>query len=457
MGTLVSYRNPRFSYIHTLADFGSSGVTSVYFNDPVTRIFDYQSKTLAGLDDTGAVPVLIYQRDLTKKATFYQLDRIIVPAGHNWGSARALNFGIWPTLDTTPGTQDPIDVADGSTDLDYWCPHDGLFEIEIDPSSSQSDALGLRIHWNHSQTTSEDHTIGELWWTNTVQPSSGIAYGWTDVIEPVMSRARMANGATYVNVLGDSQRRFTLQHIALSGNDMLLYDELLRYVGYGVKPFYFDHPDSADKERDINTFEDDTDLVNLVNATVTDVLTDGPDPTKTVSSISATLTGTASADLYNTNFESSTDTDWRNSILQIDMKLPSPIAWFDDPEKIKIKVFDTSLGFSMYYPMTGYQASASADKWVRCSMDIELDAVEGESTGDQAGFCDLSAIQLVRFEFSPSSTASIRIANMRIIEKSKQPVLVEIASYSKRQESRVPVGPAGTTWTVDLEMIEVTT
>lgn len=456
----MSYRNPRFSYAHTLADVGDDGfgsTTDAYLTAR-TRLLDYQKQVLAGQSD--AFNETWFKRATTLQQTYQRLFRIIIPDGHNFGNDRNLQFGWFDTF-TEDATTVPLAVLNDGAQIESYCPATGIFSIELEAGDTDDLEFAAMLYWAHWTGLANGLPgLGEMWWTNLVQTTTGAHFGWEDVFEPTQSRFESQTGAVYTNVLGEPRRRFTLDHHGMSGSDYQLYRELWRYTGYGSKPFWYDHLDSADVERSVNTLEDFNDITSEVNLVAAISSANAPDGVSDCTQLVA-LAGslTASGALGAPVFEDSTDTDWRNSILQFDILFVTDADWFDVAADFRIRVLSAETnGESFYQPLNGYLDNKDPDVWIRVQVDLELD-VQPDAPDPTRGYCDLTDVTQLQFIFEPEAGGdAIKLANVRLIDKTKQPVLVEMipGRLRNQQDRRAPKNSFGPAYTIHMEMLEVT-
>ena len=98
----MSYRNPRFSYVHTLRDIGDGGFTAntdaFRADTPRTRLMDDQAQALCGQSDTPA-QLIEFEKYQGVPAGFSPLRRVLIPAGHNFGLDRSIQMQHWSQCD----------------------------------------------------------------------------------------------------------------------------------------------------------------------------------------------------------------------------------------------------------------------------------------------------------------------------------------------------------------------
>lgn len=452
----MSYRNPRFSYIHTLRETGDAGflagTDTFQTATPRTRLLDNQSRVMCGQSDSAQE--IVFEKKTASAEGFSPLHRVIIPAGHNYGMDRAVRL----RLDDVAGggTLAAPPLSDGST-ISRVLPSSHHIIWDIDTTDALE--LGLTLETKHWASLSGDNpSIGELWWTNIAQPTTGIAREWDDFREPTITRTRSKSGATYTSIDGDPRRRFTLEHRALTGTDLALYDDLVRRVGYGAQPFWYEHPDSGDEITLVNALADDA-VLTAVGGTKSEISTGAPDGAADCVQLSNT-TGAVEAQLYldSTDFVTGVSTDWRNSILQFDCKVVSTSSWVTATSKLYVDLVSSTpnSGSSKLNYCAGMINAADAGNWFRVQVDLEDDR---DSTIDSSGgIVDLSDIARVDFRHTGDvSGRAMQYSGLQIIDKDKRPVLVELEGYRRRQDNPAPLNGAGTYYTVELDLVEVTT
>lgn len=444
----MSQRIPRFSYAHTLRDIGDGGFTgstsAFVAATPRSRLFDDQSKTLCGQGDGDKI--IEFEQKLKIAEGHPNLNRILIPAGHNYGLDRQLRFEL-NALD--------IPLADGDV-VERMVPSSGLIDIEVIANTLEQ-ALTLKMsHWNSG--TSLAPGIGEIWWTQTVQPTTGTANGWTDDFTPTISRTRMRSGATFNHLDGAPRRRFSLSHLGISGDDVQLYDELMRRTGYGALPFWYEHPDSGDAVTLINLLNDPAGAgISLANGTLATATNGAPDGLANAIAWTSDSASVMSLSIDQAAYPSGAVLDLRNTILQFDIKVVADAGWLAGLTDFNMHLQSadplsdpSSTSYRIAQPL--FQDTI-IDEWIRVQVDVKDDANLLSSA--QAGV-DLTNIKRIQFQVDTLATGKeLRIANMRFIDKTKQPVLVEVVPRPgwKTHEDDGAVA----LWNINLEMIEVTT
>ncbi|KKL72179.1 hypothetical protein LCGC14_2087490, partial [marine sediment metagenome] len=174
-----------------------------------------------------------------------RLNRVIIPKGHNFFNDRAIFLQLGQTLVigglVTPKFSDLVAYARIASSSN-------LIDLQLDPASTYNVASMLKIFMDEPLVTANSHGLGELWWTDTVQPVTGIASVWEDASDGIFDRLETRSGERYVQKRGDSKRLFTHMHQNLSGADLLLYDLMYLDVGHGLHPFWYEGPDTGDAE-----------------------------------------------------------------------------------------------------------------------------------------------------------------------------------------------------------------
>ncbi len=445
----MSYRLPRFSYRHMLREVGDAGFSAstdaFASTTPRARLFDDASRQLAGPTTNVDWKVWFHRAGTGSSVASthpYQLNRILIPANHNFGVDRELR--IRTNADGDESTFLTPALVDGALHTRI-APSSGIIDWELAASQAHLSAemLELMVYAANSATIGR---LGELWWTQTVQPSAGEVPEWDDYIVPTQERFSLRSGAAYINDTGQDLRFFSLSHIVDGGSadDKLYHDLVRRTTG---KPFWYEHPDSGDA---VSVLDD---LETLANVSAPSELTmsvvSGGAPDGVSDCIQA-----QSNDVTPPSVDVSvgiTSTDVRDSILQFDLKIVSSAAWLNLAADCQLYLaHDSGNNLNAYNLAPALLSKKPVDEWVRFQIDIENDVT---LSGLQTSL-DPSRLTLAFFRFYFDVIGqSVRIANLRFISKRKQPKLVEMVSARRRQISAVPT--SGTFYRYDLEMLEV--
>ena len=230
----MSYRNPRFSYRHMLREFDAIGIdnanTDSLVSGSLTSLYDSKSSPLAEWTlDANKDLVLFKNAHQTVGGKTLQnnlLQRIIIPAGHTLGTT---TFKIMMDLSVTIGNVHPI-YADGVEYRRVRVADIDMIEIEIIGPFKIAGTLRLRMN---AAADAGAHGIGEIWWTEILQPSTGVAIGWEDNVSGLYDRIETRSGSRFTQKRGTAKWRGTVEHRGLSGVDLKLYDDLFRATEFG--------------------------------------------------------------------------------------------------------------------------------------------------------------------------------------------------------------------------------
>jgi hypothetical protein len=444
-----------------MQEFGDAGFVaateSTYpfrSDTPRTRWFDGQNAPLAGKADS--LRQTDYFRDASDSSAsgeMIELARWLVPAGHSLGLDRVIDLKVSSAY-PTPSYAVPK-LSDGSL-ISRMIPSSSMIDIEFDTATTTvTRGRAFRLEWQQGNSGALPD-IGEVWWTNIYEPVIGTAWGWEDFSEAVANDIEMDSGAIFTNVRGDPRRQFTLEHIAASGSDLRVYDELRRSVGHGSGAFWYDHTDSADKVALVHAL--DVTGVLALSACTEQVSSGGaPDGTSDCLEIETDgLSVVTAASLASADWETDAPTDWRNMVLQFDFK-PEVVTWLTAVDSLFLNIFDASLAFFTQYllgqPFVNH--STGADLWHRYQIDLELDKRPNYA------HLDMTHPAVVTLGISAAANSAARtfeICNLRLIDKTKQPVYVKVVpgSYGRQQTSNAPGGAGGPRYDIDMRIIEVT-
>jgi hypothetical protein len=456
----MTVRAPRFSYRHTIQEAVSRGFgweddgSDPWRSDtPKERMSDGQNKLLAGKSD-GDNENIIFQRgrdDFSLGMEQIALSRFIVPSGNNLAVDRLLRLRFFST--SPGGSAFTPTLSDGSI-IHWHVTSSGVLDIEFDTTDTATLYAKRFLFGTYASFSGQDPSLGEIWWTNIAQPQSGVAYGWEDVTQAVATDYEMRSGEIHTLVHGDPRRQFSIRHEAVSGADLLVYDELRRKSAHDAGAFWYDHTDSADKEIVIDAMT--SDLTWTPSGTgITVSSGNAPDGTSDCLQMATTgAGGEAYIEIEKPDWSSATPDNWRNYVIQIDVFIDAA-AWITSEFDFRIDLLNqASTQFAQY---TMGRAWVNPDnwgqgEWVRVQMDIDLDV---EPTTP----LDLGTPYRLRVVAQNDTAQFIRLANLRIIDKTKQPVYVKIVpdSFRREQENRAPGGAGGPRYTIEFDMIEVTT
>lgn len=213
----MAYRNPAFVARHLGAEVGVSGITSstTAAGQGVERLIDYRLG--ANMKFNAAAANQFVQYDLGNDQT---ASRLIIPAGHNLSGA---SYEL-----RADGANPPTTVrASGTFGL-------GLADISWSPEV-------VARRWRLVILTSGQWEFGEMWLGRRRQTSTGVVQGWEAPWSvPQVRREFPARSAVLIE--GPARRRWGIEHRALAGTDLDIYDEVLVRDGL---PFWFFPPDDV--------------------------------------------------------------------------------------------------------------------------------------------------------------------------------------------------------------------
>ena len=449
----MSYRNPRFSYAHEMADQGDAAFhevdTDPDFTEARTRLFDYQRGLLASQPDvtSATIGVMRFDKDTSLSTGAHQLLRLIIPPGHNLALDRCFRF----KLDATVPEVDPSDA------IDWFCVSGNQFPIVIDLEDIEANRYATQLNWEYTESfTSLPFNVGELWWTNLVQTVQGIQQSqWPDNQIPTLTQTQMLDGSTFNRVDGPPRRRLNLTHVRASAADLKLYEELTRRTAYGARPFWYEHPDSGGAVTEISELSDHTtDIPSSANCTLSTVSTGAPDGATDSIKGTSDASGQASMDVYLDT--ASTSLDCRNLIFQFDIKLDATAAtWLLLDSDLRLLVVnDDPYGYAVMDIGSAFIKDTRSTEWIRFQIHMQdFDTELGNDGLNQAAGWKFT------FIWQPDAiTQPIEISSLNVIDATKLPVQVEIVpgSISRDQSSPAPKSGPGPVYDISMQMIEVT-
>jgi len=444
------YRNPRFRYLHQLALIGDSGVhgdTSPAFTAPRTRMWDYRAGLQASQPEVAPAARGVFRIDQPNNPAQdrTKLTSIIIPPGHNVVFDRTFHF----ELDTVT----PTVVGRSSSDaIDAFAVSSGKFPFVIDLEDIAANWYAQQFNYEYASSSSGlPFNLGELWWTNVVQTSTGVASNWPDNMLPTMKRTPMYDGSTYNRIDGPPRRNFGLLHHNITGADLRLYDELMRHVGYGAAPFWYEHPDSGDANVSLDALSTTANVTTNGNCSA--FVHPGPAPdADDVVGLSAGGAGGAEAHIRTGGAEG---VDARNSVLQIDVRLFNPTTWLAAGGDLYLRCYSPEIdGYSVYYIGSALVDEPRANEWIRCQIDLDTPMAGGGGGWDHQRLYRADIVYQ-----ADNSGDGLLLSGLRLIDKTKLPVLVEVPlnGYRKTQSNDVPSNATGPVFDVTLSMVEVTT
>lgn len=455
----MSYRLPRFSYRHAVREVGDGGFSALssafVYSAPRTRLLDNQSRQLAGPAANGDFNISYDRVGTTLLQTMpSRLNRLLIPDTHNFGGASGVGgreIRARFDVDGTDGSAFPTwitpELSDGSLHT-RLVPSSGLIDWEF---ADDNDITAAFLELMIFAATTTIPRLGELWWTRTESMVESDVPEWTDVLIPTQERFSLRSGASYVNQTGNDLRAFSLSAICDSGSadDRMLNDLIRRTTAL---PFWYEHPDSGGKVTTLDSLET-LDNVSTVSELDISVVSNGA-PDGIADCIEAECNGTVA--VYQDVVIALDGVDARDCILQLDIKIVADSSWLDAVHKFAWVPRGgndlATANYCQYKPAEALYIEKPVDEWVRIQVDVENDIFQNSPRAlfDPSNFHRIS----IRSYFDTIGQ-KIQYSGLRLIDKRKQPVLVEILGQQRRQVSSVPT--SGTRYQYDLDMIEVST
>ncbi len=450
----MSYRNPRFSYRHMLRSYGALGIdavnTDAVASGSTANLYDDRSGSLVEWNAAANKDCVLYKNAAATAAGARlggeRLNRILIPKGHTFNNARALRLRASHDLTEVSGAT--FETSDGVT-YQRFAPSSGLFDVTINDDKTVASLLQFRMLTG--LVGGSDYGLGELWWTDTVQPTTGTARKWEDNTDALFDRIEVRSGQSYKQKRGESKRRFSHEHLRLSGADLALYDDLFRGTGYGLYPFWYEGPDTGDVETILEDWSDTSGTFTTTNSSTVAPSASRPDgEAGNIIGHSAVLSG-VSEWIYPIADSDAPTVDWANKVLRVQVR-PD----WDSTAVADIKlVVESAVGANTArteYAVGGCFNQAVSSVWYRLEIDLENDATGFSGSGP----ADLA--NLVSFGFVsdfPTNADNTDFGDFILINKDKQPKLVEFADYQRFQDSPVP--QVATTYSISMRLLEVTT
>ena len=416
---------------------------------PKERLWDDQAGRLAEFTTNGIRQLRIDLRETDTLVDQMKLDRFLVPAGHNAANDHEVELVASPVGDFTD--QIVIANADGKINM-RSVPWAGPVDYEF---ATPGDSNGF-IFKVRPGALGANGKLGELWFTQTRQPTSGVAHEWDDLREPNIQRADTRAGNTYVVEHGEPRRVFTLEHQILSGADADLYDELLAAVGYGRHPFWYEHPDSGDASETIielgSTAGWTPTNCTLATESGSDGVADGALAITSIASGAANIIRSLSG---------SEPTYFRKRVLHLDTLIKVSSAWLTDDAALQIALLTDATdapqsGQGNFSLSAGLRGALGTGAWIRNHFDLEDGTSHAYEAGTGAGgrAANLGNVDQVRIFFQFTAAGQeLKLDGFNLIRKDRMPQLVELLDYERTQDSPAPL--AGPTFRVRLRMRQV--
>lgn len=419
--------------------------SSSALGNPKERLWDDQAGRPVAFAATGFKQLRFTPLD-SLKTDHVEVDRLLIPRGHNLGNDRPLNLLASLLGDYTDGIVIPH-VTGNLTQRAV--PHEGLIDMPfLTPNGSDG------FSWETDSGVSGDKaSIGELWFTQTRQPTTGVAHEWEDRREPNLVRDETRSGNTYVVEQGEPRRVFTLEHQALSGADADLYDELLAAVRYGVHPFWYEHPDSGGGEVE---FADTATVDGWGSAASDHALVSGSDGVAN-GALEITATSNGTATLSRDTASLGETTYFRDRILAIDHRVPTDASWVVDDADLEFRLRSTTpaVGAQTVWSFARGVRTVATTDWHTTYFDLEDSTSAAYRIRSADKPCDLGDVNDLLLVMGFDTVGQrLQIDNFRTIRKDSLPKLVELLGYERTQDSPAPLATGGT-WRVRLQMREV--
>lgn len=433
------YRNPLYTYRHSIAESGVAALSLVNASAaagfPLDRLTDRQIGLVTRIDPSGAGPELRVAHAQARRPI--RLSRILIPAGHSFGTH---NTRLHVQLDIN----DPPWISGfgkafrpDATAVDDLMPVNELL-VDIPLRGGQLDLVAnpwrfWRITWEGADVN-DLLDFAELFAGETVQPATGIVRAWDDQVAPGVTRLNTRAGRTFTIQSSDRPRRaWTIQHRGVALSDAELYEDMLRSIGYGVHPFYFEGPASATVER--IPMDTTTGWVHDAPATLGTATGHGEGSQTALEFV----VPDASSGFFGMRYAVAPVEDWRNMLLQFDFYAVSldPVA--DSDLRVTIRsTGETFVHKSHFFFGDGVVEQGLVGEWYRFQIDLDR-APDFVADGELPA--DLGAVDEIQFQIfvnSASGAKTHRFDRVTLIDKDAQPHYVELVDYDRRQSSDAP-------------------
>lgn len=233
----MAYQNPKFGFLHAAADAGEPALTSSSSPEaatgyPLAHLVDYRPSSLFTFGQTGARYVTVDRG----AGTLEEIDRVVVPAGHNLATATLIRVHT-STTGVFSGEETLRVGWNQSSEPDV----SGIIDKEF---TAETDDRYVRFYVLSPAGTA--WSFGQLWYTATRQAATiGPKPDWTDQpVSNLIVRELPTREAT--SILGANRRSFSLEHLHLESTDLEVYDDLFEQCSVGGRPFYFWPPDDSE-------------------------------------------------------------------------------------------------------------------------------------------------------------------------------------------------------------------
>ncbi len=448
----MSYRTHRFAARDILKGYGLSRIDVVDGSDvattedtdyPISRLLDGLTKRPWRSPITGETRIrAIYTAGI--EAVFAS-SRVFI-TGHNiYETSSAVKYGAgWDAIAYWPSVQ----LADGYGEV-WVAPAQGQpLDIEVDTSAAAFIA-DHRLVLLPSDTAAE-HEISELSFSDVFQPNTGVVQQWqSPPREDVASVQVMESGDQFITKHADGAREFVVEHRGASAADLKRYDALFAKVGQST-PFWYDHCDSGDRYEVLHPYNAASEVTTY--STGGTFTTESGPTGATRDCIECTSNSGGLVTILEKSSAVDYDPLWdlSNSYLSIDLMMPdaSEAAVAGDA-CVDVRVLSRG-AIGDWHPGRLLRAQELDGEWFRIFMDMD--------TAADGGGVDITSVNSLYLMFNPDAGGErLRFANMLQWPKERQATRVRfVRKPTRTQDNPVPQSPLGPTYTIRMEMIEVT-
>jgi hypothetical protein len=330
-------------------------------------------------------------------------------------------------------------------------PIDGIIDVEFQDLNTQA---GFRVSLFTSFLTT-GFELGEIWLTRTEQATRGIVQSWEEVSVPNVRQSISETGHTFWVEQGEPLRTFHVEHRHLKANDpdLVMYDELFRYTR-GVNPFWFEHADSGDAKQ----------VVQLTNSSTHYIASGSGAPTFAALAVgniiflTSTAVGVCDLVLDFDDFLPGVPVDLRDYIIEYDWYVTSTAFMLSqNSHQFYVNPAGSPNVYSCYNIAHFEQLTALT--WNRTQIDLaHPNVVSPGAVGASLSHPNSTGLNnKLRWRWTSNVIGQqFHLSNVKLIKKSKQPVLVQIVPGSIRrvQDSLAPVA-TNPSFTISFDMIEV--
>jgi hypothetical protein len=243
----MSYTDPAFMPYHAIAQAvlvgGLAAITTQNTwagTEDITkrRVCDYRTVAVANFSGVASNHHIQFDRGA---ASVSELDRIIIPAGHNYTGKK-----LKVLSDDNDGMSSAAIIL-AQTDIGSAA----LIDLPL-VGGVPSEQQYIRVNWPASGTWNPDTT--EVWIGEKKITTTGVAQAWRNPLEtPLVEQPFPTRDAAVL--LGPARRTWELEHYRLDATDVAVYDEIAA-TGRTI-PFWFWPPDDAYTEPLLMKLTDD--------------------------------------------------------------------------------------------------------------------------------------------------------------------------------------------------------